>query len=459
MTRGTSSFSYAGSGHPIILHQNAIPVIIQNHRQPAIPTFLLGKISAFRCMDLAILGTDADILRLARAAVSQGHRITWLGDVRPADTADIRQLAPGLPHRTADWELLLDLSKAEAVLVGRGTENNDFRAEQLKRMATEAVPILAAHPVTDSVLTYYELDMIRRETGGILRHFNRLSGHPALVDLADWVKDGHPVIGKIHQLTCERRMDEASRENVLAFLARDIELISTLAGDIRRVNAIGPGAADASFASLQIQITTDGPASLRWSVGARSAHGSFLEVTLVGEHGTVTLLAGDSATNDHPAWQLTTTTDGQRNEQILEPFNAPQMAIEELEAAVTETSADRRAMASTWGAATRAMEVVDAVNLSLEKGRTIDVFQQQLTEQLAFRGAMAAMGCGLLLVGFLVIVFITLLGGAEGAAGRRVLPSWPIVLLCVLAFFLLLQAVPLLASKSKTRREPVSPRS
>jgi predicted dehydrogenase len=410
-------------------------------------------------MDLAILGTDADILRLARAAVSQGHRITWLGDVRPVDTSEIGRLAPRLPHRAADWELLLDRSKADAVLVGRGSDNNEVRAEQLKRLATEAVPILASHPVTESVLTYYELDMIRRETGGILRHFNPLSNHPALVDLADWIKDGHPVIGTIHQLTCERRMDEALRENALAFLARDIELIASVAGDVRRVNAIGPGAADVSFASLQIQITTDGPASLRWSVGSRSAHGGVLEATLVGEHGTITFHARDSATNEHPEWQLITTTDGQRDEQIPEPFNAPQMAIEELAAAVAETSTNRRSTASTWGAATRAMEVVDAVNLSLEKGRSIDVFQQQLTEQLAFRGAMAALGCGLLLVGFVVILLITLLGGAEGAAGRRVLPSWPVALLCVLAFFLLLQAVPLLASNSKRRREHIGARS
>ena len=214
-------------------------------------------------------------------------------------------------------------------------------------------------------------------------------------------------------------MDEASRQNVLAFLARDVELISTVAGDIRRVNAIGPDATDSSFASLQAQITTDGPASLRWSVGSRSAHGSALEATLVGEQGTITLHARESATNDFPAWQLTTTTDGQRQEQLLDPYNAPQTAIEQLAAAVAETSADRRSAASTWGAATRAMEVVDAVNLSLEKGRTIDVFQQQLTEQLAFRGAMAAIGCGLLIVGFAVIVLVTMLGGAEGAAGRR----------------------------------------
>jgi hypothetical protein len=150
-------------------------------------------------------------------------------------------------------------------------------------------------------------------------------------------------------------------------------------------------------------------------------------------------------------WKLETTVDGQSDRQELPAHHAPLAAIQGLAAAITESDLDRRAASSSWDSATRAMEVVDAVTLSLEKGRTIDVFQQQLTERLAFRGAMSALGCGLLLVGFAVVVLVTVLGGAEGAAGQRLVPFWPIALLAVLAFFLLLQAVPLLAAKSKTR--------
>ena len=95
------------------------------------------------------------------------------------------------------------------------------------------------------------------------------------------------------------------------------------------------------------------------------------------------------------------------------------------------------------------MEVVDAVELSLQKGRTIEVFQQQLTEQLAFRGTMAALGCGLLLLVFFGVIGVAMLGGAEGVMRQRLAPAWPIILLAVLAFFLLLQAVPLLAQKAR----------
>ena len=117
------------------------------------------------------------------------------------------------------------------------------------------------------------------------------------------------------------------------------------------------------------------------------------------------------------------------------------------------SSTRRRRSMSTWDAATRAMEVVDAAELSLEKGRTMDVHQQQLTEQLAFRGTMAALGCGLLLVGFVALLLVTLLGGAEGKGRPQLLPSWPIALLAVLAFFLLLQLVPMLIAKKKPRAE------
>jgi hypothetical protein len=400
-------------------------------------------------MRIAILGTDADILRLA--AASHGHEIVWLGDVRPVDAVVISRIAPGLVDRKQDWELLLDRDIADAVLVGRGTAAGELRAEQLKRLATEAVPLLCVHPVIDSVLTYYELDMIRRETGGILRHYNPLVGHPILLEIAAWIRDGHPAIGKIHQLTCERRMADTARQNVLAPLARDIELVAAAAGDIRRVSAFGPQGDATSFASLQIQMTSDSPASLRWSVGSRATDGDTLAATLVGERGSVTLHVRDDADSNEPIWQLETMAEGSSDQQPLQAYDAPRAAIEELALAAAANS-DQRADVSTWDVATRAMEVVDAVNLSLEKGRTIDVFQQQLTERLAFRGAMAALGCGLLLVGFAVVLLVTVLGGAEGAAGQRLVPFWPAALLAVLAFFLLLQAIPFLASKSKTKQ-------
>jgi hypothetical protein len=160
----------------------------------------------------------------------------------------------------------------------------------------------------------------------------------------------------------------------------------------------------------------------------------------------------DGGVDGREAWQLETSSEGRQQQERLAPHNAPLHAIQGLIAAVSAAEAERQsASGSTWDAATRAMEVVDAVELSLEKGRTIDVFQQQLTERLAFRGTMSALGCGLLLLGFLVVLIVTLIGGIEGAAGQRLVPFWPIVVVGVLAAFLLLQAVPLLASKSKTR--------
>jgi hypothetical protein len=274
-------------------------------------------------------------------------------------------------------------------------------------------------------------------------------GHPVAAELGAWVREGHPVIGAIHQLTGERRLDDDRRANVLAHLARDIELVVKVAGDIHRVTAVGPRAHGESFASFQLQMSTRGPASLRWSVRASRGASSGFEMTLIGERGTVTLTAEETSdATPQEAWKLETIAGDQQDLQTLEQHDPPSAAIEQLAAAIAERNAARRAAWSTWDAATRAMEVVDAAELSLEKGRTIDVYQQQLTERLAFRGTMAALGCGLLVVGFLAIVLVTLLGGAEGALGRRLLPAWPLAVLAVLALFLVLQVIPLLVHKS-----------
>jgi hypothetical protein len=245
---------------------------------------------------------------------------------------------------------------------------------------------------------------------------------------------------------------DTSRENVLGHLARDVESVASVAGDVRRVSAIGPAMADASFGTLQIQMTTAGAAPISWSVRSVNVGESHIEMTLVGQRGTLTLRSADEASDArNTGWTLRLYGEQPSEAQTLAPFDAPRVAITQLADAVTAQHGSA-SEASSWDAATRAMEVADAVEISLQKGRTIEVFQQQLTERLAFRGTMAALGCGLLLVAFVAVILVTFLGGAEALVGRRILPWWPLMLLAVLAFFLLLQAVPFLARRSDQDR-------
>jgi hypothetical protein len=407
----------------------------------------------FCSMKLAILGTDSDILQLAAAARSERHEIVWLGDVRSEDAAAIDSIVPKMVDRGNEWELLLDRAIADAVLVGLGTVSNEVRAERVKRLATEGMPLVIVHPAFDSVLTYYEVDMTRRETVAIVQHYNPLMGHPVALEAASWVRNGHPTIGPIHQLSCERQVIVAAREEVLAHLARDVELLATIAGDIRRVTAIGPAGDSASYASLQIQMIAATAPSLRWSVGYATAGTAELEIALHGEQGIVAIRIRNGTNGTPPIWQIESSENGDRNNQALENYDPARAAISRLSHAVAEShSLAERNLQSTWDAATRAMEVVDAVDLSLQKGRTIEVFQQQLTERLAFRGTMAAMGCGLLLIVFLVLVGVGIFGGVEGIGRQHLVAPWSLILLAVLAFFLLLQAVPFLAGKSDRDR-------
>ncbi len=148
-----------------------------------------------------------------------GHEIEWLGDVRPDDAAAIGQYVVDTTDRSAEWELLLDRGTVDGVLVGAGIAGAELRAEQLKRLVAEAMPLLVVHPIFLSVLPYYEIDMVRRETGAIVQHFNPLADHPMAAQLANWVRDTHPKIGTIHQLTAERRVANGDRATVLAALA------------------------------------------------------------------------------------------------------------------------------------------------------------------------------------------------------------------------------------------------
>jgi hypothetical protein len=408
-------------------------------------------------MKLAALGTDADLLTLVGAAVAAGHKFIWLGDVRSADALVLQQLVPGLAASN-EWESLLDHGLVDAVLVGRGALTDDIKAERLKRFVADAVPTLIVHPATLSVLPFYELDMGRRESHAVVRHFNPLVGNPAVSEISSWLKSGDSQIGPIHQVVCQRFSVDCGRETVLRHLSRDVELLRSVAGDVRSVGAVGPRVADATYASLQVQLSGTGSITYRWSVVPSPGTSSRVELTLIGERGTATLrLPPDRSPQDFadrdPPWQLETNIGADRLSRPLPPWNAARSAIDTLAAALPANGTAEADSASTWQSATASMEIVDAIELSLQKGRTIEVYPQQLTEQLAFRGTMAAFGCGLLLLGLLVLAVAGVLGDALNVP---LMHYWPWALLAVLAIFRLLQTVPWLASKRRDKRPPES---
>ena len=117
-------------------------------------------------MKFALLGIDADSLELAQTIVASGeHELSCACDVAVAE-GPLRALAPRL-QIVEFWESLLASESAEAVIVSHGA-NSDERAEQLRKLVQAGVPLILTHPIDDSMLICYELDMIRRETGCVM---------------------------------------------------------------------------------------------------------------------------------------------------------------------------------------------------------------------------------------------------------------------------------------------------
>ena len=121
-------------------------------------------------MRFALLGADPDAFDLARAVTDSGeHTLVSAHDLGQNEALARREL-PGV--RLAEhWEGLL-AGEVDAVIIARAADD-DLRAEQLRKLVQAAVPLVVSHPVHDSMLVYYELEMIREESRAIHRRRDR----------------------------------------------------------------------------------------------------------------------------------------------------------------------------------------------------------------------------------------------------------------------------------------------
>lgn len=414
-------------------------------------------------MKLALIGADDESLELVRWAVDEGrHELVSAFDVGQW-TEQVHALAPGV-RLNEDWESLVLGSAVDAVIVARagagltaatGIPDEERRAEQLRKLAQAAVPMLVFCPACEAIVGF-EIEMIRRDVGGVIvpvAHAWWDSRTDWLYDLIAGGEQGR--IGKIEQVLFERQQVDRSRPAVLVQLARDAAIVRSLLGEIRSVSATGPAPALGrdplgprpkelpSLANLSVHLGGDWEPSVRWSISpVVDQEGA--KLMLIGQRGKAILhmpLSGPwTAEVQGVSRPIDTTKDSLTASSLLSRLT---LAIERPATAKDE-----------WLNGCRDQEVAETIDRSLAKGRTIELFGEEHTEEESFKGVMAVGGCLLLVMALGVVFIATVVEGLRLPMRDWLLwKYWPIYLLVPVVVFLLLQLLQLVVKRDEPLRQ------
>ena len=392
-------------------------------------------------MKFALLGCDPDTLTLAlAAAASDEHELGWAHDLGRQEPV-VRAAAPGL--LLADhWEDLLGGNLADAVIVSRATDH-EIRAEQLRKLTQAGVVMIVSHPVVDSMLVYYELDMIRQESHAPMLPYVPQRWHPAWMRVGEWIGNGATGrLGALEQVVVEHAVTDRGRADVLHTFVRDMELVRPFCGALNKVSAMTAFAArnppeQTNYGTLSVQMSSLSNVLVRWSVSS-TAERDATRYAFLGSQGKIVL---DAKPID--AWQLQLQGDGETLRETVDSVDVAAVAlpalVQQVQATVsseTRTIGDHMPTAY-WLDACRTMELADAAEHSLQRGRTIELHYDTPSEQATFKGVMSGVGCLLLMVGLVLLVVAT----TAVNAGVPLADYWPYILLGVLVVFLLLQCL------------------
>ncbi|MFM7207992.1 MAG: hypothetical protein ACKO4T_15125 [Planctomycetaceae bacterium] len=398
---------------------------------------------------LGLLGCDARMAKVAAAAVRRGDRLVaaWhVGDALPKGL-DVPRLS--------GWEPLLDAASCDAVLIG-SAEWGDAGREAVRTLVQAGRTLVLAQPLELSMLWAYELDMIRRDTGATLVPCLPDRLHPFIARLRERIEAAAGGVADAESLQLERRMPERSREAVLGQFARDVDLIRVLAGDPAKLATLGAADADTAWPTLAVGLTGPGLVPARWQVAPAGDPG--LTIRLQSGAGSVVVDIPDDPARP---WTL----DGVPPD--APGFDPDAAVLTALDRALGhgqplgQPLGDALIPAASWSDAARAVELAETVPRSLARGRAIDLHREEFTDLGTFRGTMASLGCGLIVLALVVVIVATLVAGVAREFRWDALgwlaDAWPAAVLAVLGVFLALQTIPLLMGRSTGDQSPGRP--
>jgi len=392
-------------------------------------------------MNLGLLGFDPSIATVTAAAHRAGVRIAVASDGPVGPIPGPPAAASGDQPRRVRWEDLLDPATCDAVLVAASGWTEE-RAEAVRKLVQAGRTLVLAQPLGLSMLFAYELDMIRRDSGAVLVPILPDRLHPFVPRLRDWIEFRLPSAG-VETIILEHRLSARSKEQVLAAFCRDADLIRVLVGAPTRLSTLGAAEGEAAWATLAVGLTTPARPPVRWQVVGSDTPG--LSITVVASDGTVRIEIPDDTDGGDAAWRWT----GPEGTETV-PFDRGAAILAVLAARLAGRPDAGDPPAASWDDAARGVELAETVPRSLVKGRGIDLHQEEFTEIGTFKGTMASLGCGIVLLALAVIVGATLLGGIANQVGwkfgEQLAGLWPVLVLIAMGMFLLLQLLPALVA-------------
>ena len=414
-------------------------------------------------MRLATLGFDDDVLRLARWAAAGGHE--WVAAFGGSERGELEEIfsRAGETPALRDWEELLSGNAVDAVIVAGavpGAAGLAERGEQIKRLAQAGVPMVVVCPACEAIVGL-EIEMIRQDLGGVIVPYVPGALHPAVNKLVGMVTGGSEgPIGAVQQISLEREQADRSREAVLRRLVRDLAVLRQLIGRVQTVTASGPVRAIGRdpmgpkpnklppLNNLGVVLGGDEGLTARWSVTpiAEVERG---RLVVTGERGKAVLTMPANG-----EWSLDVAGDAFSSETFPANADVERVFWELSHSLPPEPLYDDAA----WLAACRDQEAAEAVDRSLARGRTIELFHEELSEAASFKGIMAMGGCLLLVLAFCVLLLVSLVEGLQlPLRNMREWRLWPLFLLVPIGGFLLLQLLGLVV-KQRTPVVQVSTR-
>jgi hypothetical protein len=408
-------------------------------------------------MRLALLGCDEEALALVASALADGNHAFVAAYDASAYQSRLRQLAPQARYDD-DWESLLVAGDIDAVIVARGRFDpsaesgfsaDERRVDQLRKLAQAAVPMLIIHPACEMIVGY-ELEMIRADSGGIMQPWVPGLDHPAVAELQLLAGGESSPLGEVEQVILERQMADRSRAAVLTQLARDVAVLRRLLGTIHQVAASGLAGTESydpfaartrsltSLANLSVHLAGERSYSARWSVGPVDdlAGG---KLVLIGSRGRATLRMPQGLLEP---WELESTVEDRR-QHVYGTFDAASDALARLGAALGGDPPQD----SAWLDACRDLEAASVIDRSLEKGRAVALYTEEVSQEQSFKGVMAVGGCLVLAATMAGLALVVLVEALQLDLRRSPFwRAWPLYLVAPILVFLVLQTLKVVAS-------------